>query len=225
MKNKANYILSYLIVFLITELVILYLIKDINFGSYWVSFSIGVSIILLALIYTVKNKEKDISPKIPVLMNSIGVSFLANAYLIKFESSISPIYMLVIFLVCITFYILFTLSLYFEPLLKISGWWLFILGLIALIPLIFLWVTTDKVLFSNLTLLYIITISMCFCSITSEVHKSDIDSTITIFSFSSIIVLLIVLSLLLESGDYLEGLGSFGGSSTNKRQTPYNIKI
>ncbi|MBI9008619.1 MAG: hypothetical protein JEZ05_01185 [Tenericutes bacterium] len=225
MKNKANYIASYLAIFILIELLSLYAIQSIEFGSYWVSFSIGIFFIIVALFYSIPRKNHGLKPIVPILVNAISIAFLANAYLMKAEVSLVINHLFIIFLACIVVYFLYVVSLYIPFLLRHAGWYLVILSLLILIAVTVLWIYNEDFEYSILMFSLIATISLMVCTISNDEEIEQINLNIAIMSFSSIIILIIVLSLLLESGDILEGLGY---SSTNvdvNRKSPQNIRF
>lgn len=225
MKNKAIYILANLSIFLIIYLIALFYIQDIHFPSYWIPFTIGGLIIILAIIYAVRTRKKNPTPLVTIVLNSISVAFLANAYLVKIGLTISTTYLFIIFFSCIAFYILYIISLYNHRLLNKAELFLFILSIILIVTVIVLWIIGDEVLFSNLMFSLVITIAMTVCAISEEEYKKDIDNNMIVLSFSSLIVFIVVLSLLLESGDFLEGLGSGTFDGNVNRKPPQNIKF
>lgn len=223
MKNKAVYILTNLALFLIIDLLMLLVIQGVQFPSYWIPFSIGGVMILVAVICTISLWKKVSSPIVSIVLNALGVAFLADAYLIKLESTVSATSLLILFVACIGFYVLFVISLYIRWLLRKAGWFLLILSILSLAAVITFWVIGDAALFSNVLFSLIMTISMTVCAISEEEDKNSIDKNIKYFSFSSLIIFIVVLSLLLESGDFLEGIGPGFSGGTSNRKAPQNI--
>jgi len=182
-------------------------------------------IILLAIVFAVSGRKKNSSPFVSTVLNAFSVAFLANAYFVKSNLTISITNLMYIFLSCVALYIIYIIFLYIPWILKKAGWFLLFISIISIITIIVLWITGDNAFFSNLLFSLIITIAMLVCAISEEVGKNAINKNIIILSFSSLIVLVVVLSLLLESGDFFEGIGSGTSGGKNHRKAPQNIEL